>query len=105
MIAEVVIRFFIGGAVVSSFAILGDILQPKTFAGIFAAAPSVGLGTLALAYASHGATYVSFEARSMVLGALAFIVYSVAAAWLVRRHGVSRGLELLCCGSCGLPWP
>jgi hypothetical protein len=43
---EYVVRFLVGGVVVSAFAILGDILRPKSFAGLFAAAPSVALVTL-----------------------------------------------------------
>ena len=43
---EYVVRFLIGGLAVSSFAILGDLLRPKSFAGLFGAAPSVALATL-----------------------------------------------------------
>jgi hypothetical protein len=32
---EYVIRFLVGGAVVSAFAMLGDLLRPKSFAGLF----------------------------------------------------------------------
>jgi hypothetical protein len=46
---EYVVRFFVGGAVVSAFAMLGDALQPKSFAGLFGAAPSVALATLGIA--------------------------------------------------------
>jgi hypothetical protein len=44
---EYVARFLIGGFVVSAFALLGDLLRPKSFAGLFGAAPSVALATLA----------------------------------------------------------
>ena len=40
---EEIIRFLVGGALVSAFAILGDVLKPKSLAGIFGAAPSVAL--------------------------------------------------------------
>jgi hypothetical protein len=40
----VVFCFFVGGVVVSLFAILGNPLKPKSFAGLFGAAPSVALG-------------------------------------------------------------
>jgi hypothetical protein len=46
---EYIIRFPAGGIVVSAFALLGDILRPKSFAGLFGAAPSVALVTLGLA--------------------------------------------------------
>jgi hypothetical protein len=42
------LRFFIGGLAVSFFALLSDVLRPKSFAGLFGAAPSVALGTLDL---------------------------------------------------------
>ena len=51
---EYVIRFLAGGIVVSAFALLGDILRPKSFAGLFGAAPSVGLATLTLALLKQG---------------------------------------------------
>jgi len=40
---DLLIRFLIGGTVVSSFALLGEIFQPKSFAGLFGAAPSIAL--------------------------------------------------------------
>lgn len=51
---EYVIRFLLGGTVVSAFAMLGDILRPKSFAGLFGAAPSVALAALGIAIYQHG---------------------------------------------------
>jgi hypothetical protein len=51
------VRFLVGGIVVSTFAILGDVLRPKSFAGLFGAAPSVALATLGIAVYRHGAGY------------------------------------------------
>lgn len=39
----ILIRFLIGAVAVSIFAVLGDLLKPKSFAGLFGAAPSVAL--------------------------------------------------------------
>ena len=36
---EYSLRFFAGGIAVSTFAALGDTLRPKSFAGLFGAAP------------------------------------------------------------------
>lgn len=47
--SEYIIRFFLGGMVVSAFAMGGDILRPKSFAGLCSAAPSVALATLGIA--------------------------------------------------------
>ncbi len=38
---EILYRFLIGGLVVSAFALIGDLLKPKSFAGLFGAAPSI----------------------------------------------------------------
>jgi len=40
------LRFLAGGIAVSAFAALGDTLRPKSFAGLFGAAPSIALATL-----------------------------------------------------------
>jgi hypothetical protein len=82
---EILLRFFIGGFVVSSFAALGEIFRPKSFAGIFAAAPSIALATLGLTIAQNGKLYAAVEARSMIFGACAFFIYSCASSWLLMR--------------------
>ena len=82
---DLALRFLIGGAVVSLFSLLGDALKPKSFAGIFAAAPTIALATLFLTIRAHGAAYVSVEARSMIVGALAFFVYACAVSFILMR--------------------
>lgn len=83
---ELVFRYFIGGLVVSLFAALGDVLKPKSFAGLFGAAPSVALATLNLTILSEGKDYAAMEARSMIAGAAAFFVYaSVCTRVLAKR--------------------
>jgi hypothetical protein len=83
---EYILRFVAGGLVVSLFAVLGDILRPKSAAGLLSAAPSVALATLGLAYWKHGGDYVSVEARSMAIGALAFGFYSFVVVQLLMRR-------------------
>jgi hypothetical protein len=72
---QLVFRFLIGGLMVSLFAVLGDGLKPKSFAGLFGAAPSVALATLGLTILTVGKDYAAVEARSMIVGACAFFVY------------------------------
>jgi uncharacterized membrane protein (GlpM family) len=83
--SELILRFFLGGIVVSLFAILGDLLRPKSFAGLFGAAPSIALATIFLSIHQHGSAYTSDEARSMLFGAIGFFVYAVACSWVLRR--------------------
>ena len=83
---EILLRLLVGGAVVSAFAVLGDLLKPKSFAGLFGAAPSVALATLALTVLKDGRTYASLEARSMILGAAAFVLYALAVSRMLLRR-------------------
>ena len=83
---EFVLRFFIGGAVISAFALLGDVLRPKSFAGLLGAAPSIALATIGMTIARHGKDYAALETRSMVLGAIAFSVYAYAVCQALLRY-------------------
>ena len=84
--AEMIARFIIGGLVISSFAVLGDILKPKSFAGLFSAAPSVALASIGLAVARHGSSCVAEEAGSMMWGAVAFVLYAWTVSQLLFRR-------------------
>jgi uncharacterized membrane protein (GlpM family) len=85
LITQLILRFAIGGLIVSLFAALGDILKPKSFAGLFGAAPSVALATLGLTIAADGKLYAAIEARSMIVGAIAFCAYATLCSWLMMR--------------------
>jgi len=49
----VIFCFFVGGVVVSIFAILGDLLKPKSFAGLFNVALSIAVATIGLTLVSN----------------------------------------------------
>lgn len=86
MSPELVIRFLMGGILVSAFAVLGDLLRPKSFAGVFGAAPSVALASLALAFIGHDGEYAAVEGRSMLAGALGLVSYGWLVSWLLLRR-------------------
>lgn len=73
---EYLVRFLVGGVVVSAFAMLGDVLRPKSFAGLFGAAPSVALATLGIAVYHNDAGYAATQSHSMMAGAIALGVYA-----------------------------
>jgi hypothetical protein len=84
--SEMIARFFIGGLVVSCFALLGEIFRPKSFAGLFGAAPSIALATFGITIAKHGHAFASVEARSMIFGAIAFFSYACACSFILMRY-------------------
>jgi hypothetical protein len=94
--SQILIRFIIGGMIVSAFAIIGDVLKPKSFAGLFGAAPSVAMATLALTVVSDGASYAAIEARSMMAGAIAFFIYASLVSRMMMRYKIRAILITLC---------
>jgi hypothetical protein len=80
---QLIIRFLVGGALLSLFAVLGDVLKPKGLAGLFAAAPPVALATLSLTILTDGKDYAAIEAKSMVAGAPAFVLYALLCVYLM----------------------
>src|ERR1700751_1765953 len=83
---ELLLRFIIGGVVVSLFPALGDIFRPKTFAGLFGAAPSIALATLGLTIHKSGKFYAALETRSMLAGAIALAAYAATVSWVMMRY-------------------
>jgi len=82
---EFIFRLLVGGSLVAAFAFAGDVLRPKSFAGLFGAAPSIALATLALTIAADGKEYAAIEARSMVAGAVAFFLYASVVSTVLMR--------------------
>ncbi|HEY6442046.1 MAG TPA: hypothetical protein VIY66_01765 [Candidatus Acidoferrales bacterium] len=78
-------RFVVGGVIVSAFAAVGGIVKPKSFAGLFGAAPSVALATLGLTIHASGKQFAAAEGRSMIAGALAFCLFAYLARFLLAR--------------------
>ena len=92
---EYLIRFFAGGLIVSAFAAVGDVVRPKSFAGLFGAAPSIAITTLVIALFKQGPLYVAIEGRSMILGAMALATYSLVSCQLLKRCQFSALISTL----------
>ena len=71
----------------SLFAVGGDLFKPKSFSGLFGAAPSVALATLGLTIAGQDKIFAAIECRSMLAGTVALGAYSmVVSRLLIRRQ-------------------
>jgi uncharacterized membrane protein (GlpM family) len=95
---DLLLRAALGGTLVSLFAAIGSAFEPKTFAGLFGAAPPIALASLAVAFRERGAEHVALLAKSMLLGALALLAYSICCVTLLSL----RGLHAL--ASAALAW-
>ena len=97
MLGDLVVRFVAAGLIVSAFAAVGTAVKPKSFAGVFGAAPSVALASLALAFLDEGADYAALAGRSMMAGGVALFAYSLAVRWLLSREwGPAPALVAAC---------
>jgi uncharacterized membrane protein (GlpM family) len=83
-IGDLALRFVLGGAIVSMFAVIAELFKPRSFSGLFGAAPSVAIATLALTYATDGRAAAATAARWMVAGAIALFVYSSCCVVICR---------------------
>jgi hypothetical protein len=88
VLTELAMRFVIGGSVVTAFTAIGELFKPRTFSGLFGAAPSVAIVSLALAFQQHGEYYVALEARSMLVGSFAMLIYSAACVAMTKRKHI-----------------
>ena len=82
---ELLLRFIAGGIAVSVFAAFGDAIRPKSFAGLFGAAPSIALATILITLSQKGAPFAAVEGRSMIAGAFALAAYSWTVCVLLKR--------------------
>jgi hypothetical protein len=80
-----------GGTMVCAFAAVGEFLRPRGLSGIFGAAPSVALASLAITTLATGAGSATGQATAMVTGAAALTVFCLVGIESVKRFGAVRG--------------
>jgi uncharacterized membrane protein (GlpM family) len=84
-----VIKGLAGGGLVVAFALLSEGLRPKRFAGLFSAAPAVGLAGLGIVLPDKGGHAGHENAAGMLAGSGGMIAYAAAAVPLLRRFRAS----------------
>jgi len=82
---DLMLRFALGGTAVSLFSAVAELFKPKTFSGIFGAAPAVALISLGLTFAQRGSAVVHDHARGMVCGGVAFLAYTCACVFTTSK--------------------
>lgn len=83
--AFLVVRALLGGLLVTAFALTGEVVKPKRFAGVFGASPGIALANLSLVVAIEGTGTAVTEARAMIGGAAALVVSCAVGVLAVRR--------------------
>jgi hypothetical protein len=92
-------KFLAGGIVVVLFAVVSESFQPKRFAGLFSAAPSVLLASLIVTVLLKGTASASLLVSGAVAGGVGLVAYALVSAWAVNRFkGLAGSLVSL------VPW-
>ena len=81
----IALKAVLGGLLVVLFALVGEVLQPKEFAGLLAASPSVATASLLVTSIDKGADAVRLSALGMAAGAVGMILYCIVGVYAVRR--------------------
>ena len=85
-----------GGLFVVGFAIAAEVLEPKRFAGLFSAAPSIAIANLLVAVCAKGHHEGIANADGMLIGAGAMTLACLSGILLVGRLRSLRGSAGVC---------
>jgi hypothetical protein len=88
-------RAVLGGLLVVLFSLIGEVVKPKRFAGVFGAAPSVALANLALVVGVEGTAKAMTEANAMIGGGVAMVVACGVGVLAVRHLRAVKGSAVM----------
>lgn len=98
MLLEYVIRFIAGGLLVCLFALISEVCEPKQFAGIFCAAPSVLVAGILITLFTKGTAYAVLTAEGAIAGACGMIFYCIVATPAIEHYKTLPGSILSLAG-------
>ena len=90
----IVLKAIVGGLAVMAFSLIGEAGRPKRFAGLFAAAPSVAIASLATTAFAKGGTGAVPYARGMLIGSAGMVAYCLVSLYLIERLHAPAGSVL-----------
>jgi hypothetical protein len=84
-IGVLALRGLAGGALVVVFAMIGEVVKPKAFSGLFSAAPSVAVASLAITIVAENPGKAQQASVGMVIGGVAMAVCCIMAVAAIPR--------------------
>jgi len=90
-IGVLALRGLAGGALVVVFSLIGEVVTPKAFSGLFSAAPSVAVASLAVTIVAENVFKARQASIGMVVGSAAMAACCVVAAAAIPRVRSLRG--------------
>jgi uncharacterized membrane protein (GlpM family) len=87
------VKALVGGTLVVAFAMVAEMAKPKTFSGLFSAAPSIALASLLIVSLAKGPATASLQATGMLLGSAGMALYCLVGIFTVgRMHALAGSL-------------
>lgn len=94
------VKALVGGAGVVAFTALARITRPQRLAGVFCAAPSVAVGSLAVVVLTASAHEGRIAAQGMVAGSLALFGACLVGAMVARSaNGSALSISVATCAA------
>jgi hypothetical protein len=90
------IKMLNGGIFVVAFSLVAEMLEPKRFAGLYSAAPSVALANLLVVLMVKGRADGLANLSGMIVGAFAMAAVCLFGIWLVPRLGALKASVVMC---------
>jgi hypothetical protein len=90
-ILTIVLKGLAGGTLVALFALFGEVIRPRSLAGIASAAPSVAGAGLLVTMLSTGLVSAHQQSLGMIAGAVGLLAWCLVGADVVKRFGSLKG--------------
>jgi hypothetical protein len=87
----IAIKGLAGGALVVLFALMGEVVRPRSLAGITSGAPSVAAAGLLVTVLTTGAISAWNQSLAMIAGAVGLVVWCLVATEAMKRFGGLKG--------------
>ncbi len=88
------VKTIVGAIAVVAFSVVGEAAKPKRFAGLFAAAPSIAIASLAITALAKGGKGAVPYAQGMLMGSAGMIAYCLVSLYLIERLHALAGSVL-----------
>jgi hypothetical protein len=85
-----------GGLFVAAFALVAEVAEPKRFAGLFSAAPSIALANLIVIAVAMSTNDAQQQSTGMIVGAIALVGACAVGLHLIGRWRALRGSLGVC---------
>ena len=87
----ILLKGFVGGILVVLFAFLGEVVRPRSLAGVTSGAPSVAAAGLLVTLLTSGVAMAWNLSLGMIAGAVALTTWCLVGVDAVKRFGGLKG--------------